>query len=49
MLMKEYIPAGHLPKYAFGLKRANPALDWFDIVYDFGYSIPLGRARKNLK
>jgi AraC-like DNA-binding protein len=23
--------------YAFGLKRANPALDWFDIIYDCGY------------
>jgi AraC-like DNA-binding protein len=23
--------------YAFGLKRANPALDWFDIIYNCGY------------
>lgn len=23
--------------YAFALKRANPALDWFDIIYDCGY------------
>jgi AraC-like DNA-binding protein len=23
--------------YAFGLKRANPALDWFDIIFDCGY------------
>ena len=23
--------------YAFGLKRSNPALDWFDIIYDCGY------------
>jgi AraC-like DNA-binding protein len=23
--------------YAFGLKRANPVLDWFDIIYDCGY------------
>jgi AraC-like DNA-binding protein len=23
--------------YAFSLKRANPALDWFDIIYDCGY------------
>lgn len=23
--------------YAFGLKRANPNLDWFDIIYDCGY------------